>query len=87
MPTFNEVIDTLGWIYLKKNMTADAVTQFRTVTQAAPKGPEYHYHYAMALNKQGNRSDATIECQAALDLQPKPDLKEKNRSRSCAPVK
>ncbi len=71
LPNFLEVRDTLGWIYLKRNQPSDAVNEFRTLTEKAPNNPIYHYHYAMALNQQGNKTDAAKECQAALSNNPK----------------
>ncbi len=83
VPNFMEVTDTIGWIYLKKNMVTDAIGEFKLATETKPENPIYHYHYAMALNKQGNQSDATKQCQAGLDNHPKDDLKEQIK-QECA---
>lgn len=80
LPTFLEVDDTVGWIYLKKNMPSIAIAEFRKLLDAAPQNPEYHYHYALALNQQGDLADALEECKTALERNPKPDLGKQIRS-------
>jgi tetratricopeptide (TPR) repeat protein len=70
LPGHPEVNDTLGWIYLKKNLTDNAVETFRTLVVQAPQNPIYHYHYAMALLQKGDRDTAKKECLAALGNKP-----------------
>jgi tetratricopeptide (TPR) repeat protein len=70
LPSFSEITDTLGWIYLKKNLTDSAVDSFRTLVVQAPQNPIYHYHYAMALNQKGDRESARKECLTALADKP-----------------
>jgi tetratricopeptide (TPR) repeat protein len=70
MPNFAEVSDTLGWIYLKKNLTDSALDTFKTLVLQAPQNPTYHYHYAMALSQKGDRVNAKKECEAALANRP-----------------
>ncbi len=70
LPGHPEVNDTLGWIYLKKNLTDQAVEQFKTLVVQSPLNPTYHYHYAMALLQKGDRETARKECQSALANKP-----------------
>ena len=70
LPGHNEVNDTLGWIYLKKNLTDNAIETFKTLVVQAPQNPTYHYHYAMALLQKGDRETAKKECQSALADKP-----------------
>lgn len=70
MPEHAEINDTLGWIYLKKNLTDNALDTFRTLVVKAPQNPTYHYHYAMALLQKGDRENARKECQTALADKP-----------------
>jgi tetratricopeptide (TPR) repeat protein len=70
LPTFTEITDTLGWIYMKKNLTDSAIDSFKALVVQAPQNPVYHYHYAMALNQKGDRESARKECQAALADKP-----------------
>jgi len=66
LPQHPEINDTLGWIYLKKNLTDNALDTFRNLVVQAPQSSTYHYHYAMALTQKGDREHARKECQAAL---------------------
>jgi tetratricopeptide (TPR) repeat protein len=79
LPNFTEITDTLGWIYLKKNLTDSAIDNFKVLVVQAPQNPVYHYHYAMALNQKGDRDSARKECQAALAN--KPDKNQENDIR------
>lgn len=67
---YTEIADTIGWIYLKKNLTNYAIESFRSIVVDAPGNPVYRYHYAMALNQKGERESARKECQAALADKP-----------------
>jgi tetratricopeptide (TPR) repeat protein len=66
LPKFNEVSDTLGWIYLKKNMGDDAAGIFRELTKNAPENATFHYHYALALKMKGDIAGAKSQAQEAL---------------------
>jgi tetratricopeptide (TPR) repeat protein len=79
LPNYNEVTDTLGWIYIKKNLTDSAIDTFRGLVTQAPQNPTFHYHYAMALNQKGDRDTARKECQAA--LAGKPSKNQENEIR------
>jgi tetratricopeptide (TPR) repeat protein len=79
LPEHAEVNDTLGWIYLKKNLTDNAIDTFKTLVVKAPQNPTYHYHYAMALLQKGDRDTAKKECQTA--LADKPNKQQENDIR------
>jgi tetratricopeptide (TPR) repeat protein len=79
LPTFTEITDTLGWIYMKKNLTDNAIDNFKSLVVQAPGNPIYHYHYAMALNQKGDRETARKECQAALADKPNKNQEEQIR--------
>ena len=66
MPNSPEVSDTLGWIYIKKNLSEDAVRVFKDLTAQVPANPVFHYHYGMALLQKGDKPSAKREFQAAL---------------------
>lgn len=66
-PTFS---DTLGIVYLKKNMNAAALQTFKSLTKAHPGNPTFHYHLAMTLLKMGDKSRARVELQTALSMKP-----------------
>jgi beta-lactamase regulating signal transducer with metallopeptidase domain/tetratricopeptide (TPR) repeat protein len=70
MPNSPDIMDTIGWIYLKKSMSDDAIAAFRNAVQAATTQPAFHYHLAMALIQKGDNSGAMQELQAALKNNP-----------------
>ena len=74
LPEHTEINDTLGWIYLKKNLTDQALDTFRNLVTKAPKNPTFHYHYAMALMQKGDRESAKKECLTALSDNPNKPL-------------
>jgi len=80
LPNFLEVDDTIGWIYLKKNIPDSAVDQFKNLVAKAPLNPIYHYHYAMALNQKGDTVDAKAECEVALANRPQKPLEAQIRT-------
>ena len=61
------VIDTLGWIYMKKNNPLLAISEFRDATNKAPKNPLYVYHLGFAQYKAGDTRQAEISMRTALD--------------------
>lgn len=79
LPEHAEVNDTLGLIYIRKNLTDQAIDTFRTLVVKAPQNPTYHYHYAMALLQKGDRETAKKECQTA--LADKPNKQQENDIR------
>jgi tetratricopeptide (TPR) repeat protein len=79
LPNHPEINDTLGWIYLKKNLSDSAVDTFRALVSNSPQVPIYHYHYAMALMQKGNRADAKKECMTALSDKPNKQLEDQIR--------
>ncbi len=70
LPNFTEVSDTIGWIYLKKNLSSNAVEIFSDLVKKVDQNPTYHYHYAMALMQKGDKVNAAKECRAALERKP-----------------
>ena len=74
LPEHAEINDTLGWIYLKKSLTDQALDTFKNLVVKAPTNPTFHYHYAMALNQKGDRENAKKECQIALADKPNKQL-------------
>lgn len=70
LPNLTEVSDTLGWIYLKKNMSADAVDIFRDLVAKVPNSSTYRFHLAKAYYQQGDKVRAQAECKTALRYNP-----------------
>jgi tetratricopeptide (TPR) repeat protein len=79
-PNVPGFIDTLGWVYYKKNLHSAAVEQLRKAvslneaqaraTNSAPSAA-YHYHLAMALKEKGDKDESRRELEAAIRLSDK----------------
>lgn len=70
MPNNASVSDTLGWIYVKKNLSDDAVRIFKDLTTQVPDSPTFHYHYGVALLQKGDKPSAKKELEKALADKP-----------------
>ena len=70
LPNLMEVSDTIGWIYLKKNLSDNAVDIFRELTTKVPDNATYHFHFAMALVQKGDKPAAAKQCELALASRP-----------------
>jgi len=79
MPSMNEVSDTLGWIYLKKNLSDNAMDIFQRLVTRAPDNSTYRYHLGMALSQKGDRPRAIKELQQALHSNPSKEEEGKIR--------
>jgi tetratricopeptide (TPR) repeat protein len=69
-PGSPDIADTLGWIYIKKNMSDDAVRLFTDLVQKDPNNPTFHYHFGMALLQKGDKASARKELETALKDKP-----------------
>ncbi|HYZ82973.1 MAG TPA: tetratricopeptide repeat protein [Bryobacteraceae bacterium] len=74
LPQDSNVADTLGWVYIKKNLSDSAINIFDDLIRKEPKNPIFRYHMALALAQKGDKAAAKRELTAALNLSPtKPD--------------
>ena len=73
LPNSSDVADTLGWIYIKKNLSEDAVRVFKDLVGKEPKNATFHYHFGMALLQKGDRPTAKKELEAAMQNSPSRD--------------
>jgi tetratricopeptide (TPR) repeat protein len=73
MPNSPDIMDTLGWIYLKKNLSDDAIRTFKELIVADPNRAAYHYHYGMALLQKGDKPSAKRELETAIKFNPSKD--------------
>jgi len=79
-PNVPGFIDTLGWVYYKKNLHTAAVEQLRKAvslneaqsraTNTSPSAA-YHYHLGMALKEKGDRDESRRELETAIRLSDK----------------
>jgi tetratricopeptide (TPR) repeat protein len=70
LPDLNEVSDTLGWIYLKKNLTDNAIDIFKDLVNRVPAQAVFRYHLGMAYSQKGDKTRALKELQDALKYNP-----------------
>ena len=77
MPNLSEVSDTLGWIYLKKNMSDNAMDIFQGLVNKMPGNSTYRFHLGMALAQKGDKPKALGELQKA--LRSSPSKEEENK--------
>lgn len=73
LPNSVDIADTLGWVYIKKNLSDDAVRLFTDLVRKDPGNPMFHYHYGMALLQKGDRPSAKRELETALRNNPSKD--------------
>jgi tetratricopeptide (TPR) repeat protein len=77
MPDSEDIADTLGWVYIKKNLSVEAIRIFKGLVDKRPENPMYRMHYGMALIQTGDKPAARRELEAALRNRPSKD--EANR--------
>jgi Flp pilus assembly protein TadD len=79
LPDNPDVSDTLGWIYIKKNLSDNAIQIYRDLIAKQPERSTFRYHLGMALYQKGDRVQARKELQIA--LQKKPSKEEEAQIR------
>ena len=70
LPDDPDVNDTLGWVYVKRNLPALGVTPLQQAIQTKPSEPMYHYHLGVAYAKNGDKDRARQSLEKALSLSP-----------------
>jgi tetratricopeptide (TPR) repeat protein len=70
LPSNIDVADTLGWIYIKKNLADQAITVFTDLVKKDPNRSTFHYHLAVALFQKGDKPGAKKAAQTALAKAP-----------------
>jgi len=69
-PNASAMADTLGWIYIKKNMSGDAERIFKDLVDKDPTNSTFHYHYGLALIQKGDKPSARKQLEIALKSKP-----------------
>jgi tetratricopeptide (TPR) repeat protein len=75
MPTVPEVSDTLGMIYLRKNLSDDAIDIFKGLVTKNDRAI-FRYHLGMAFSQKGDKPRAREELHRALQENPSREEKE-----------
>ncbi len=70
LPTNPEISDTMGWIYIKKNLSDNAISILRELTTKYPDRAVYQYHLGMAYFQKGDKPQAKKILQGALTKKP-----------------
>jgi tetratricopeptide (TPR) repeat protein len=73
LPHFPDVSDTLGQIYLRKQLTDSAVDAFKEIVAQQPARATYRYHLGQAYAQKGERQKAIEELRTALKSNPQKD--------------
>jgi putative PEP-CTERM system TPR-repeat lipoprotein len=68
-PRSAAVMDTLGWILLDTDERARALDLLRKAKTLAPRHGDIHYHFAVALDRNGKKAEARRELQDLIDSQ------------------
>jgi tetratricopeptide (TPR) repeat protein len=71
--------DTLGWVYLKRQMPDNALQVFNTLIQKQPNDATFHYHRGAALLQKGDKSGARLALETALTKSPSKQEADKIR--------
>jgi cellulose synthase operon protein C len=69
-PEQPEFMDTLGWVYYKKNLPELAIPLFESCVRKAPGNAAYHHHLGLAYFKAGRPAQARAALQRALSNNP-----------------
>ena len=77
LPKYPEVADTLGWIYLKKNLSDQAIDLFKRNVEQQPNSSTYRYHLGMAWYQKGDKTQARQALVDALKYNPSSYEKQK----------
>jgi tetratricopeptide (TPR) repeat protein len=72
-----DLSDTLGLIYIRKNLSQQATQIFGDLVQKDPRNATFHFHYGQALSQKGDRVNAKKEFETALALKPSKDEEQK----------
>ena len=76
LPNDPDVLDTIGLIYVKRNLTDEGMRLLKDLVARVPGRATFHLHFAMALLQDGNSVQAKKELDAA--LQNKPTVRERS---------
>ena len=68
LPDHPEINDTLGFVYLKKQMPSLAIAPLRIAVERAPGNPAFHYRLGLAYAQTGDKAQARRELEQALKL-------------------
>src|SRR5262249_19194190 len=65
-PDMPELMDTLGWVYYKKDLAALAIPLFSRASEKQPEKGDYSYHLGLAYARTGDQVNAQAALERAL---------------------
>jgi putative PEP-CTERM system TPR-repeat lipoprotein len=65
-PDVPELMDTLGWVYYKKQLSQLAIPLFAKCVEMAPAKASYHYHLGLAYIQSGKATEGRAALQKAM---------------------
>jgi len=68
LPDVAAVSDTLGFVFLKRDLPSLAIPQFRHAVEKEPGNPTFHYRLGQALFLNGNKDEAKRSLEQAMKL-------------------
>jgi tetratricopeptide (TPR) repeat protein len=80
LPQNAEVADTLGWVYVQREMLALGISTLEEAVRLEPTNALYAYHLGVAYAKNGDDAKARKSLEAALKL--RPDFERASDARS-----
>jgi tetratricopeptide (TPR) repeat protein len=69
-PERADILDTLGWVYYKRDQPLQAIPYFQQSVQKSPERGDYHYHLGLAFVKSGDNVKGRAALKRALDSKP-----------------
>ncbi len=85
-PTSPDISDTLGWIYLKKDLADNALDIFRDLVSKQPNHPTFRYHLAMALLQKGRQGSSEGRIEQVPAIEPEPGRKAEDSGFAEPPI-
>jgi len=70
MPNEPLVMDTVGWVYYKKQQPALAIAEFQKCLDKDPQNPTYLFHLGLAQAQAGDPQKARASLEQALKINP-----------------
>ena len=75
-----DIAEPRGWIFIKKNLSDNAISIFKELVEKDQKNPIYRYHLAVAFKQKGDKSAAKREAELALKNSPSKEDEQRIRT-------
>ncbi len=70
LPDETQVSDTLGWVYVRKNMGTAAIPHLESCVRKTPNDPVFQSHLGVAYFQAGDFAKARVALTKALSIKP-----------------